>query len=264
MPMDLFVNAIKGQFNSLNFIVLVLTASFLCRYYSKQKISTWLVIFAIFFFVLTSTDYLPRYLIRKMESGYHPFSSPEFNRRKDTIYIQSLGGGYTSDQRLSPSAQLSPASLGRLIEAIRIARIFENGILVLSGHIASGKESLASLEKQAAIQLGFDANRIITLETPSNTQEEAIAFANRFGNSANLILVTDAIHMPRAMKFFREQGITPFPAPTNYLIKKDETQFSLGWIPSAENLQLMDRVWREYLGSIKGVFMNSKSKTIEP
>ena len=262
--MDLLFNALKGQFNSLNFFFILIAIAFLLLRIRKKKTSRLVFIFAFIFFSVTSTAYLPRHLITNMESKYVPFVGEPFPHRDDTLFIQSLGGGYTADPRLEPTGQLSWVSLGRLAEAIRIARMFDKSILVVSGNIASGEESMASVSRKAAIQLGWEEKRIVALETPATTQQEAIAFTDRFGKKVNLIVVTDAIHMPRAMKFFREQGITPFPAPTNYLIKKDETQFSLGWIPSAENLQLMDRVWREYLGSIKGVFMNSKSKTIEP
>ena len=261
--MDLFFNALKGQFNSLNFFFILISIAFLLLQVKRKKAAKFVFIFAFIFFSLTSTAYLPRYLITKMESKFVPFIGDQFPHRDDTVFIQSLGGGYTVDPRLEPTGQLSWVSLGRLAEAIRIARMFDKSVLVVSGNIASGGESMASVSRKAAIQLGWEDKRIINLETPATTQQEAIAFTQRFGKKVNLIVVTDAIHMPRAMKFFREQGITPFPAPTNYLIKKDETLFSLGWIPSAENLQLMDRVWREYLGSIKGVFMNSKSKTIK-
>ena len=256
--MDIIFTAIKGQFNSLNFILFVFMVAFLTRYLNKRKLSGGLFIFAALFFVLTSTTFLPRHLISKMEYIYQPFDRAEFGEQTDTIYIQSLGGGYTADPRLSAISQLSGSSLGRLTEAIRIARVFDNIVLVLSGNITSGKVSLASIEKAAAIELGFDVTRIETLETPSNTQEEAYAFANRFGNDANMILVTDAVHMPRAMKFFKDQGIKPFPAPANYVIKKDENPINLDWIPSIDNLQRMDKVWREYLGTIKGKLVSSK------
>ena len=260
--MDLFFNALKGQFNSLNFFFILITIAFLLLQVKRKKAAKFVFIFAFIFFSATSTAYLPRHLITNMESKYVPFVGEPFPHR-DTVFIQSLGGGYTADPRLEPTSQLSSVSLGRLAEAIRIARMFDKSILVVSGNIASGEESMASVSRKAAIQLGWEERRIVALETPATTQQEAIAFTDRFGKKVNLILVTDAIHMPRAMKFFREQGVTPFPAPTNYLIKKDKTLFSLGWIPSAENLQLMDRVWREYLGSIKGVFMNSKSEKIK-
>ncbi len=257
--MDLFFNVLKGQFNSLNFILIVLLGGFLASYLNKRKLSGGLFIFVALFFVLTSTTYLPRYLVGRMESVYQPFNRDEFDKQKDTIYIQSLGGGYTSDPRLSPPAQLSWVSLGRLTEAMRIARIFDKGILVLSGNVASGQESMALVAKQAAIQLGFDSTRIVILETPSTTQEEAEAFVHRFGKSVELILVTDAIHMPRAMQFFKAQGIKPIPAPTNYVIKKEESPINTDWIPSIENLQRMDRVWREYLGVLKGKLVSSET-----
>lgn len=39
----------------------------------------------------------------------------------------------------------------------------------------------------------------IRVYTPENTQMEAFDYINKFGTNNTLILVTDAIHMPRAM-----------------------------------------------------------------
>ncbi len=172
------------------------------------------------------------------------------------------GGGYTSDSRLEANAKLSWPTLGRLTEAIRIARLFDNSILVLSGTIASGNETLASVERRAAILFGFDSTRIVTLETPGTTQEEAEAFVKYVGRNVNLILVTDALHLPLGMFFFRERGLNPYPAPTNFFIKMDENPFAFHWLPSVENMLLMDRVWREWLGSVKAYFFSYATKSL--
>jgi len=255
--MDLFSNAIKGQFNTLNFLLLLLVISYLLLRKKRTTASRFMFGFCLFFFVVCSTGYLPGYLINKMENHYPPFVESGYAVGNDTVYVHALGGGYTADKRLQANGQLSASSLGRLTEAIRVARLYDKSVLVLSGPIASGEESLASVERRAALQLGFDPERIIVLETPVTTQQEAKAFASSIGKEVDLILVTDAVHMKRAMRFFENEHLHPIAAPTNYLIKIDNNPISLKWMPSVENMLMMDRIFREWLGSIKGYILGA-------
>jgi uncharacterized SAM-binding protein YcdF (DUF218 family) len=250
--MDIFFNAIKGQFNSINFILLLILIAYLLYRVNRLNASGNVLIFCVVFFLITSTGYLPGYLTYQIESSYSPFLKSNYRPHRDTVYVHALGGGYTMDERLNANSQLSHSSLGRLVEAIRVARLFDNSMLVLSGPIVSGNESLAAVERRAAVSLGFDSARIAILETPVTTLEEAKFFAAQFGTDVDLILVTDAVHMPRAIKFFNQQALNAFPAPANYLIKKDNNPVNLKWMPSAENLLLMDRIYREWLGNLKG------------
>jgi len=54
---------------------------------------------------------------------------------------------------------------------------------------------------------------------PENTQQEAEQYKLLFGDSAQLILVTSALHMPRTMFLFQKEGLYPVATPTNHLIK---------------------------------------------
>lgn len=250
--MDLFFNALKGQVNSLNLIILLSVLAFLFYRTHRRRAGTVLTFFTVALFILFSTNYLPGYLIGRLESQHQTFVIGSVNAG-DHIFIHVLGGGYNLDQKLPALGQLSLGSLGRLCEGIRIHKLLKKSTLVVSGNIASGDASMASVIRKAAISLGVDSLRIEMLEAPATTREEAQVFAERFGSRANVIVVTDAVHMPRAMKFFEEEGIRATAAPTNYLIKKDDNPFDLKWLPSVENFLLMDRVWREFFGSVKAI-----------
>lgn len=54
--------------------------------------------------------------------------------------------------------------------------------------------------------------------------------------------------MPRALCIFRMFGIEPIPAPTDYLIKFEPGMLNNWWLPSIENLNIMNIVIHEYLG----------------
>jgi uncharacterized SAM-binding protein YcdF (DUF218 family) len=253
---DLILNVIKGQFSSLNFFILLVAVGIFFRWRDKKKTSNGFIVSAFLFLVIVSTGFIPRKLTGNMESKYPPFQSPRFDVGSDTFYIHVLGGGYTFDTNISPVGQLSWAMLGRVAEGISIANKYPNSILVFSGNVASGNQSMAMTGKKAAMQLGIDSTRIEILEAPATTQEEAAEFVKKFGTQVRVIVVTDAIHMPRAMKFFVHQGVYPFPAPANYLIKEDNSPIGTVWLPSIDNMMLMDRLFREWLGLIKGFLMS--------
>lgn len=254
--MNLLLNALKGQANTLNIFILLCICSYSFYKFRRTKAAKLFGFIALLFFLLTSTAYLPAYLVHRQESTYAHFDFSGYPLTSDTVFVHALGGGYTLAQNMGPSAQLSLFSLGRLSEAIRITRLLPNSILVVSGNISSGDQSQALVSKKTAIAMGVDSTRIIRLEDPATTQEEAQAFVKRCGTRHNVIVVTDAVHMPRAIRFFKAAGIDAHPAPTNYLIKKDDNPFAFGWLPSIENMLLMDRVFREFFGSIKGALMN--------
>lgn len=149
------------------------------------------------------------------------------------------------------SSQLDLITLGRLAEGIRICHQIPESLLICSGYSSLGLESQASVVRRAAISLGFDSLRIETLTKPRTTEEEAQELKQAFGTNANVILVTDAVHMPRAMRLFKEQGFNPVPAPTNYIVKDGPNQGYLKWLPSVKNITLTDRVLHEFLGNIK-------------
>lgn len=250
--MDLFLNALKGQVSTLNFLVVLFSSSLIAMIFRKRKMGRIILGIGVLFFFLVSTEYLPYYLVSRIESEYVPFERSLVGNKTEEVYIHVLGGGYIYDERLPSSGMLSPISLGRLTEGVRIANQVPSSKLVFSGWKVSGAESMASVMKDAAMSLGIDSSRINVLEEPRTTEEEASSFMRRFGRGANLILVTDAIHMRRALLFFREQGLDPLPAPTNYLVREDHSHYKLRWIPSSENLLLMDRVLREWMGTVKG------------
>ena len=159
-----------------------------------------------------------------------------------------LGGGFSNDNRLFPIDQISPYSLCRLAEGIHIHRLIPGSKIVLSGDGIRVSGNQADLMAQAAISLGVDPSFIEKLTRAHNTNDEAKRFYSTFGTKGSLILVTDAIHITRAMKLFRKAGLFPVAAPTNHLNKKDSEESRFTWIPSAINIHKMELAMHEYEG----------------
>jgi len=57
--------------------------------------------------------------------------------------------------------------------------------------------------------------------------------------------------MPRAVMHFRKAGLNPIPAPTNFIIRKNNIPGSYtDYFPSSGNIRNMEIVIQEYLGML--------------
>ena len=64
-------------------------------------------------------------------------------------------------------------------------------------------------------------------------------------------IITDAAQMLRAVMHFRNAGLQPIPAPTNFIIRKNNIPHSYTYyFPSSGNIRNMEIVIQEYLGML--------------
>ncbi|RMF49444.1 MAG: YdcF family protein [Anaerolineae bacterium] len=136
-------------------------------------------------------------------------------------------------------------------------------ILVSGGAIPwqSGGESATPADQMYDVLRLLDVPpEAITLERQSrNTAENARYSAEILAEWGvqRIILVTSALHMPRARALFEAQGLTVIPAPTGFAVTRASwnAAFHGGWqnflinlIPTAGSLNLTTTVLKEYLG----------------
>jgi uncharacterized SAM-binding protein YcdF (DUF218 family) len=249
--MKLFLAAIKDQVNILTLLMAFFLLACLLMKLKKRRAAIRLLVADLVIFLLVSTAYLPQYLAERLERQYIPLDVNSIRAGKEKVYIHVLGSGYSLNSALPATARLGLTAQGRLAEGIRLFRQIDNSILVTSAGSLRNSETQAVVARKAAILLGVDSNRIATLNTPNTTLEEAAAMAKLAGKNATVIVVTDATHMPRAMKFFKAAGLLPLAAPTNYRIHKEVMGFGIKWWPQLGNISLMDLVIHEFLGNLK-------------
>ncbi len=246
-----FLYDLKGQATVLNGLVFLLIIAFIFRRYQKKRLSNLLNRLTILLFLLSTTGYLPQYLAKGLEKRYIPIQLPLNNSDTGRVLVHILGSGYSLDKRLPANAQIGLPALGRLAEGIRVHRAIKNSIIICSGNSSLGLETQAQVTKRAAIVLGVNSNEIETLNNPSTTQEEAYELGKAFDKKTKLIIVTDAMHMSRAMKIFKTEGFNPIAAPTNFKVSEGPMQERMKWWPSFSNIGLMNYVIHEFLGTIK-------------
>ena len=96
----------------------------------------------------------------------------------------------------------------------------------------------------------MDPARIVVLDTPVDTAQEAYAVRDVLADGERLFLVTSASHMRRAVRHFERAGLTPIPAPTGFKTGSEGVRTLSYWLPSAGNLSKTERAVHETLGRL--------------
>lgn len=144
---------------------------------------------------------------------------------------------------------------------IQAARLYHTGqikrILVTGGNAIFVKKkdyNEADFIARNLEDLKVPREHILLERKARNTIQNA-AFSKQIldsaGNSSSL-LITSAIHMPRAMKVFNKAGMAVVPYPCNYRVLSPDTDFT--WkslIPNQEAFNRWTLILKEWVGLIQ-------------
>ena len=149
-----------------------------------------------------------------------------------------------------PAAErLDGAGRARVLGAARWFRQTQPAAVIVTG-IAPGPNPAAAVEAMAEtlVSEGVPRARIWLEPRATNTRENA-RYGVELGRSHGItrfVVVTSALHMPRALREFRRAGVAPVPAPVDYL---GPTFGGLGdLLPSAGALGRTQQCLHEYEG----------------
>lgn len=181
---------------------------------------------------------IPFYLVRNLEYQYAPLKTFEGLTNVNTVVV--LAGHAVKDPNLPITSGVNSTSVFRLVEAIRIVRnLPETKILI------SGWGTVPQVMKKVLVSLGIPPGRVF-LENQSRNTYQSAQNLDKLLEHKPFILVTSAVHMPRSVGVFRQQGMNPIPAPCNYLIHKSNP--NINYLPSPSHLIFSDTAAYEYLG----------------
>ncbi|MGF1723239.1 envelope biogenesis factor ElyC [Photobacterium nomapromontoriensis] len=199
-------------------------------------------------------------LLRPLEKAYPPYVPSG----KTVEFVMVLGSGHVIDAAMPITSQLARSSLMRLVEGIRIHRMFPGSKLILSGYGGGTEVSQARMMAKVALALGVQKNDILLLETAKDTWEEAFQAKSVVGDH-KLVLVTSASHMDRAMYEFNDVGLNPVAAPTNFLASNKIEQPWVRYFPNSQYLEQTERYWHETLGrwwqQLRNLFASHEATT---
>jgi uncharacterized SAM-binding protein YcdF (DUF218 family) len=216
---------------------------------SRQRLARKLITIAAGGFFLMSYPMIWGGVVGWMENGYPPLDLQRLDL-KGIGWIVVLGGGGSLSPALPSTGQLSAPSLARLVEGIRIIKAIPDAKLLVSGGPGLRQYSDALTMQDAARILGVNPQQIVPEGKARDTEEEAVEI-QRFVGSNRFIMVTSAVHMPRAMSLFAKQGMTPVPAPTDFYSRNGGNASILDIVlPTSSGGPRADAVFREFLGMV--------------
>jgi uncharacterized SAM-binding protein YcdF (DUF218 family) len=186
-------------------------------------------------------------LLEPLEQAYAPVL--EVAALGDIAAVVVLGAGWEPDADWPPGTRLNDSSVHRLMEGLRLLEALPEATLVVSGGSRrTGVAPVAHGYAAAAQALGVDPERIVVLDSPTDTAQEAYAVREFLGTEARFVLVTSASHMPRAVRHFERVGLSPIASPTHYRTGRDGLDRLRYWVPSSDALRKTERAVYEYLG----------------
>jgi uncharacterized SAM-binding protein YcdF (DUF218 family) len=187
--------------------------------------------------------------IRLSLEGRFPHQPAEELPEADAVVI--LGGGISAGGPEAPYPNLGSAA-DRVWHAARIFHADKVPLVLSSGGSISWLESNTPSTDptlQFLIDLGVPAESIVLEDRSRTTRENALYTAELLKERElqRVLLVTSAVHMPRAIATFQAAGVDVVPAATDFEVRTRPTHL-LRRLPSAEALERSTGALKEYLG----------------
>ncbi|WP_456325595.1 ElyC/SanA/YdcF family protein [Desulfonauticus submarinus] len=208
-----------------------------------RKVGRVLILSGCIFLYLVSCSPFIDQIMYHFEHRYLPVQ----DNKLDIDYIVVLGGGHISDEFLPANSQISAWTLPRVVESVRLKKMFPLAKVIYSGGIINDAQSNALVMQKIAVMLGVPKEDIILNKKVFDTRDEAKALKNILKDK-KFILVTSASHMWRAVALFKKYGLKPIPSPSPYLSKKTSGYLWWSYFPSYKGLQKSERLFYELLG----------------
>ncbi len=221
----------------------------------KRRLAILLFGLAIVLLLLFSTRALPAALLAHLENQYTPLK--HFPKKIDTIVV--LGAGSRWRKNEPPNTQLPAASLARLVEGLRLYRLCQRAHqnihqnthkdchLILSGGRIFGPAMTAGVMRNTALVFGANRRDITIASGARDTAAEAKHMHAILGKRP-FVLVTSALHMPRALLLFKRYNMHPIPAPTQFLSTRARHFDPRQYFPRTRYLINSDSCLHEYIG----------------
>ena len=217
-----------------------------------QRLGKTLVTMGILLLILVSSEGFSGRLIHTLEAQYPPLTLSSIPSKLtgegegSTPWIVVLAGGVTPSPSRPIQLQVSHDSRVRLLEGIRLYHMLPGSKLILTGGIGYPLESEATVLSRLAQTLGVHKDDMI-LETRSRDTKDHPLNVGLIVENEPFILVTSAVHMPRAVRLFAKQGMNPIPAPAGHW-KPKKYVWPEYYFPRSQGTRLAELAFHEYLG----------------
>ena len=227
-------------------ILIILAGIIVLR--KSQRYGKILIISGLVLLVASSLPVITKPLVMAMENT--PALTREKMQAAQAQAIIVLGGGSYLNAPEYESDTVSTPTLERIRYGAYVHRQTRLPMLVSGGRVYDDiKVSEASLMK-SVLEKDFQTPVKWPEEQSRNTWENAV-YSYRILEQENIkriILITHALHMPRAIMSFEAAGFEVIPAPIAY--HSYSTEFLSRLIPKADNMYAMSQLMHEIIGNL--------------
>lgn len=230
----------------------------LCLWWTWRRRRAWAMgsaAIALLVLLVGSNAWVATHLVKSLEWRHLP---PKPMPTADAIVV--LGGSTRPADYPRPWVDLLESG-DRVLHGAQLYQAGKAPKLILSGgriEWKGGGPSESDDMAQIAMAMGVPRADILQEPTSLNTYQNAVnvkAILEREGFS-KILLVTSAMHMPRALAIFQKQGMDAIAAPTDFIVSARSLEelrgtgqgFLLNVLPDAANLDELSRAIKEYIG----------------
>ncbi len=231
---------ISALINPASILTLLLFITLICSFFNKRRATIALLCCTLIITYTLSITPTANYLSGTIEHRYHVLKTLPKNAR----YLVVLSGGDNSSPNTGINA-INSITLNRVIaaEALSRTRLEHHPVDII---VSGGRRDAAAM-RTTLISIGFPNQRIIVDNRANDTKDSAKNLKPILKHQP-FVLVTSALHMPRAMQLFQGQQLKPIAAPTNFISYNRRAIKAANYFPSFSNLSEVSSVEHEYLG----------------
>jgi len=206
---------------------------------------------ALIIFFLSSNSWVASYLANNLEKQYPQFSISN-TPKADVIVV--LGGSIAPPTNPRKFSQFTNQSnrywlAGELYKAGKAKQILLSGGNVFD--LPNQEPESNYIRRQLVLQ-GIPETAIIVEPNSRTTRENALNTNQLLTeiNAKSALLVTSAIHMPRAIQLFTPFETNFIPVPSDIIVTDNSTPVWLRMIPSSQSMNLTTQALHEYYAII--------------
>ena len=222
-------------------LAVILAGTLLVFRHPERRLGRWLVLAGALWLVAASTGGPWRWAAEALEDREPPTRATWSDEDAPKLVVV-LGAGHRDRRDLPVTSQLSEPAMVRVVEGVRQWRTLPDARLVFTGTVDAGRIREPEAMADLAMQLGVPRERIV-IEGQSLDTDDHARYLQAIVGEQPFLLVTSAVHLPRATLLFRQRGMHPLPVPAGRISLPTE-----GWGPSAATLERSTRTAHEALG----------------
>ncbi|MGK7901256.1 MAG: YdcF family protein [Hormoscilla sp.] len=213
---------------------------------------------ALILLLVSGNGWVSEWLVRSLEEQNTPSQDLPV---VDAIVV--LGGGIKEWKEPRPWPDLSEGG-DRIVYGAQLYNQYKGSILILSGGRIDWQKGTGPSESkdmaEIAEYLGVPRAAIIQDPNALNTHENAVNVRKIMADRGieRVLLVTSAMHMPRAFLTFDREGINATAAPTDFLTTKPPLhereltpgEILLNILPDVQRIGHTTKALKEYTGLV--------------